>query len=165
MPIITLTTDFGNGSPYVATMKGVILSINPAVAIIDISHAVPAQDIARAPWCWKTRRPGSPTARSTWRWSIRVWAPAARSFTPASAASNSRPGQRRLGPAHGPHAADARLAAYRAGALAARSLQHVPRPRHHGPGRRSAEPGPRPAAARAAGGAAFATRHAAANRG
>jgi S-adenosylmethionine hydrolase len=48
MPIITLTTDFGNGSPYVATMKGVILSINPAVPIIDISHAVPAQDVAHA---------------------------------------------------------------------------------------------------------------------
>ena len=47
MPIITLTTDFGNGSPYVATMKGVILSINPAATIIDISHAVPAQDIGR----------------------------------------------------------------------------------------------------------------------
>ena len=47
MPIITLTTDFGNGSPYVAAMKGVILSINPAATIIDISHTVPAQDVAR----------------------------------------------------------------------------------------------------------------------
>ena len=27
--IITLTTDFGVGSPYVAAMRGVILSINP----------------------------------------------------------------------------------------------------------------------------------------
>src|SRR5208337_4228341 len=47
MPIITLTTDFGAGSPYVAAMKGVILSINPAATIVDISHAVPALDIAR----------------------------------------------------------------------------------------------------------------------
>ncbi len=47
MPIITLTTDFGTGSPYVAAMKGVILSINPAATLVDISHAVPAQDIAR----------------------------------------------------------------------------------------------------------------------
>jgi S-adenosyl-L-methionine hydrolase (adenosine-forming) len=46
-PIITLTTDFGVSSPYVAAMKGVILSINPAATIIDISHAVPAQDIAQ----------------------------------------------------------------------------------------------------------------------
>ena len=45
MPIITLTTDFGDGSPYVAAMKGVILSINPAATIVDISHSVPAQDI------------------------------------------------------------------------------------------------------------------------
>lgn len=43
--IITLTTDFGVGSPYVAAMKGVILSINPSVALIDITHAVPPQDV------------------------------------------------------------------------------------------------------------------------
>jgi len=43
--IITLLTDFGTGSPYVAAMKGVILSINPAVTIIDLTHAIPAQDI------------------------------------------------------------------------------------------------------------------------
>ncbi len=45
--IITLTTDFGVGSPYVAAMKGVILSLNPAAEIVDISHGVPPQDIAR----------------------------------------------------------------------------------------------------------------------
>lgn len=44
-PIITLTTDFGPGSPYVAAMKGVILSINPDVELVDITHAVPHQDI------------------------------------------------------------------------------------------------------------------------
>ncbi|MCE9552097.1 MAG: SAM-dependent chlorinase/fluorinase [Planctomycetes bacterium] len=44
-PIITLTTDFGVGSPYVAAMKGVILAINPDANIVDISHAVPPQDI------------------------------------------------------------------------------------------------------------------------
>jgi S-adenosyl-L-methionine hydrolase (adenosine-forming) len=47
MPIITLTTDFGVSSPYVAAMKGVILSIHPDAAIVDITHAVPAQDIRR----------------------------------------------------------------------------------------------------------------------
>jgi S-adenosylmethionine hydrolase len=46
-PIITLTTDFGEGSPYVAAMKGVILSINPAARLIDMTHAVPPQDIRR----------------------------------------------------------------------------------------------------------------------
>jgi S-adenosyl-L-methionine hydrolase (adenosine-forming) len=45
MNIITLTTDFGTGSPYVAAMKGVIFSINPAATVVDISHAVRAQDV------------------------------------------------------------------------------------------------------------------------
>jgi S-adenosyl-L-methionine hydrolase (adenosine-forming) len=45
--IITLTTDFGTDSPYVAQMKGVILSINPAVSLVDITHAVPPQDVAQ----------------------------------------------------------------------------------------------------------------------
>jgi S-adenosyl-L-methionine hydrolase (adenosine-forming) len=43
--LITLTTDFGPGSRYVAAMKGVILSINPEVQLIDISHSIPPQDI------------------------------------------------------------------------------------------------------------------------
>jgi S-adenosylmethionine hydrolase len=47
-PIITLTTDFGEGSPYVAAMKGVILSINPAAHLIDVTHSIPPQDICRS---------------------------------------------------------------------------------------------------------------------
>jgi S-adenosylmethionine hydrolase len=43
--IITLTTDFGFGSPYVAAMKGVILSINPDARLIDLSHAVGPQNV------------------------------------------------------------------------------------------------------------------------
>ncbi len=42
--VITLTTDFGLNDPYVAAMKGVILSINPNVMMIDISHSVPKHD-------------------------------------------------------------------------------------------------------------------------
>ena len=45
MSLITLTTDFGTGSPYVAAMKGVILSINPAAVIVDVTHGIPPQDI------------------------------------------------------------------------------------------------------------------------
>ena len=45
MKIITLTTDFGTGSPYVAAMKGVILSINPEATIVDLTHAVHHQNI------------------------------------------------------------------------------------------------------------------------
>lgn len=48
MSIITLTTDFGPGSAYVAAVKGVILSIHPAAMIVDLSHDVPPQDIRRA---------------------------------------------------------------------------------------------------------------------
>lgn len=47
-PIITLTTDFGEDSPYVAAMKGVILSINPAARLIDLSHQIPPQDVRHA---------------------------------------------------------------------------------------------------------------------
>ncbi|NIP87133.1 MAG: hypothetical protein GTO03_16860 [Planctomycetales bacterium] len=43
--VITLTTDFGGGSPYVAAMKGVVLSRNPQATLIDITHDIPPQDI------------------------------------------------------------------------------------------------------------------------
>jgi S-adenosylmethionine hydrolase len=43
-PIVTLTTDFGPG-PYVAAMKGVILSINPEVQLVDVTHAIGPQDV------------------------------------------------------------------------------------------------------------------------
>lgn len=44
-PIITLTTDFGLSSTYVAEMKGEILSRNREAMIVDISHAIKAQDV------------------------------------------------------------------------------------------------------------------------
>lgn len=44
-PIITLTTDFGDASPYVAAMKGVILGINSQARILDLTHAIPPQDL------------------------------------------------------------------------------------------------------------------------
>ncbi|MEM8865551.1 MAG: SAM-dependent chlorinase/fluorinase [Planctomycetota bacterium] len=55
---MTLTTDFGEGSRYIAAMKGVILSINPDAQVVDLSHSIPPQDIATgarvlaetAPW-------------------------------------------------------------------------------------------------------------------
>src|SRR5271157_3055772 len=46
--IITLTTDFGYKDPFVAQMKGVILSINPDVTIVDITHLIHPQDIDEA---------------------------------------------------------------------------------------------------------------------
>jgi len=46
--LITLTTDFGDGSPYVAAMKGVILGINPEARLLDLSHRIPPQDVRHA---------------------------------------------------------------------------------------------------------------------
>ena len=40
LSIITLTSDFGLRDPYVAEVKAVILSINPNVAIVDITHEI-----------------------------------------------------------------------------------------------------------------------------
>ena len=47
-PIVTLTSDFGMSDGYVATMKGVILSICPEARLIDISHGIPPQDVNHA---------------------------------------------------------------------------------------------------------------------
>jgi len=44
-PIVTLTTDYGTNDHLVAVMKGVILSINPEVNIVDITHSVLAHDL------------------------------------------------------------------------------------------------------------------------
>jgi S-adenosylmethionine hydrolase len=46
MPIVTLTTDFGLTDRYVAQMKGALLTVAPGVTLVDVSHEVPAQDIA-----------------------------------------------------------------------------------------------------------------------
>ena len=44
--LIALLTDFGADSPYVAHMKGVILSICPNTTIVDVTHAIPPQDVS-----------------------------------------------------------------------------------------------------------------------
>jgi hypothetical protein len=38
--VITLTTDFGHKGPFVATMKGVILTRFPQARIVDLSHEI-----------------------------------------------------------------------------------------------------------------------------
>ena len=45
MKVVTLLTDFGNADYFVAAVKGVILTINPLVSIVDITHEIPPQDI------------------------------------------------------------------------------------------------------------------------
>ncbi len=46
--LIALLTDFGTGDPYVAAMKGVILSIHPGARITDITHDIPRHDVKSA---------------------------------------------------------------------------------------------------------------------
>ncbi len=53
-PVITLTTDFGTGDAYVASMKGVILTINPKAVIVDICHSVKPQNILQAAFILST---------------------------------------------------------------------------------------------------------------
>jgi S-adenosylmethionine hydrolase len=48
--IVTLTTDFGAGSGYVAEMKGRILHARAPVMLVDIAHDVPAHDVRAAAW-------------------------------------------------------------------------------------------------------------------
>jgi S-adenosylmethionine hydrolase len=48
--VVTLTTDFGSGSGYVAELKGRLLHARTAFPLVDISHDVPPHDIRAAAW-------------------------------------------------------------------------------------------------------------------
>jgi hypothetical protein len=48
VPVITLLTDFGLQDEYVGVMKGVILSINSRVQLVDITHAITRHDVVQA---------------------------------------------------------------------------------------------------------------------
>ena len=48
MSVITLLTDFGLQDEYVGVMKGVMLSINPTAALVDITHQIDNQDVVQA---------------------------------------------------------------------------------------------------------------------
>jgi S-adenosylmethionine hydrolase len=43
--IVTLTTDFGLGGPYVAALKGVLLDLAPGVQLVDVCHTISPQNI------------------------------------------------------------------------------------------------------------------------
>jgi S-adenosylmethionine hydrolase len=61
--MITLLTDFGLSDYFVPAVKGVILTINPEVTIIDITHDVAAHDIQSAAFtlgaCYYNFPPGT----------------------------------------------------------------------------------------------------------
>lgn len=46
--MISLITDFGLKDSYAGIMKGVILTVDPAAVIVDLTHGIPPQDIAAA---------------------------------------------------------------------------------------------------------------------
>jgi S-adenosylmethionine hydrolase len=57
-PTLAIITDFGYRDHYVGAMKGVIASIAPATAVIDITHGIPAQSIVA----------GAIALRESWRY-------------------------------------------------------------------------------------------------
>ncbi|MCW4028412.1 MAG: S-adenosyl-l-methionine hydroxide adenosyltransferase family protein [Candidatus Bathyarchaeota archaeon] len=58
--MITLTTDFGLKDPYVAEMKGVILSLNQNAVLIDITHEVAKFDVREAAFALASAAPYFP---------------------------------------------------------------------------------------------------------
>ena len=47
MPIVTLTTDFGAHSFYVAALKGALWTQNEQLSIIDVAHTINPYDIVQ----------------------------------------------------------------------------------------------------------------------
>ncbi len=52
--IITLTSDFGGRDAFAASVKGVILKINPQTQIVDVSNEIAPQDIWEAAFTLKS---------------------------------------------------------------------------------------------------------------
>jgi S-adenosylmethionine hydrolase len=59
--LVTLTTDFGEGSSYVAAMKGALLSVSPAARILDLSHRIPPQNLVATAYFLADTLPTFPT--------------------------------------------------------------------------------------------------------
>jgi len=64
--LITLTTDFGPGSLYVAQMKARLLHAKAGCTLIDIAHDLPAHDIRGASWFLGQAASLSHRAHCTW---------------------------------------------------------------------------------------------------
>ncbi|MGG6295399.1 SAM hydrolase/SAM-dependent halogenase family protein [Leptolyngbya sp. AN02str] len=60
MALMTLLTDFGLQDAYVGVMKGAIACISPTSQIIDLTHAIPPQDVAAARFVLMTAVPYFP---------------------------------------------------------------------------------------------------------
>ena len=75
--ILTLTTDFGIGGPYVAAMKGVLLGLAPGTQIVDVCHTIAPQNILEGAFVLAGIVDSFPPGRSTWWWSTPAWEPIA----------------------------------------------------------------------------------------
>src|SRR5438876_1113538 len=60
MALVTLTTDFGDGSPYVAALKGSVLTVRADVTLLDLSHRIPPQDVRHAAFFLRAALPYFP---------------------------------------------------------------------------------------------------------
>ncbi len=58
--MITLTSDFGLKDPYVAEMKGVILTINPNATLVDITHEIEKFNVRAAAFALASAAPYFP---------------------------------------------------------------------------------------------------------
>src|SRR6185437_7413786 len=54
MAIITFMSDFGHRDSYVAAVKAKLLSLNPSIPVIDISHEIEPYNIAHAAFVLKS---------------------------------------------------------------------------------------------------------------
>jgi S-adenosylmethionine hydrolase len=45
MAIVTLLTDYGAADTYVGQMRGALLAVSPELRLVDLTHAVPPQDV------------------------------------------------------------------------------------------------------------------------
>jgi S-adenosylmethionine hydrolase len=58
--LVALLTDFGLTDTYVGVMKAIIATLAPGVPIVDLTHAVPPQDVAAGAWHLATAVPYLP---------------------------------------------------------------------------------------------------------
>ncbi len=53
MSLITLTSDYGEGSPHTAQLKGALYQRAPLANVVDVSHSIRKYDVAEAVWVLK----------------------------------------------------------------------------------------------------------------
>ena len=65
--ILTLTTDFGIGGPYVAALRGSCSTWHPGTQLVDVCHTISPQNILEGGFVLAGIVDVFPKGRSTWR--------------------------------------------------------------------------------------------------